>query len=223
MIITKQREWQLVLDDLVSVAARSVFVVGCGECATAAHTGGESEVAKIRERLSTAGLVVTGSTIPEVTCHAGGVKLEVRKHATAVDSADAVLVLACGAGTQTVADVVTKPVLPGLESVFLGTIVRNGMFEERCQMCGECVLGDTGGICPVTACPKGLLNGPCGGMWDGMCEVVHDRACAHVQIRERLTRQGRDVARTLAPTDHSKKLKPAKLDVRVHGRSGRAR
>jgi ferredoxin len=223
VIITKQREWQRVLDDLASVGARSVFVVGCGECATAARTGGEPEVAEARERLSAAGFAVTGSTVPEVTCHAGGVKLEARKHAAAIDAADAIVVLACGAGTQTVADAVAKPVFPGLESAFLGTVVRHGVFEERCQMCGECVLDATGGICPVTTCPKGLLNGPCGGMWDGMCDVVRDRPCVHVQIRERLAQQGRDVARTLPPKDHSKKLKPAKLSVRASGSSGSAR
>jgi len=121
--------------------------------------------------------------VTDMTCHAPGVGLDMRKHAAEVDAADAVLVFSCGAGVQVVADAVALPVFPALESSFLGTIVRNGVFEERCQMCGDCVLDKTAGICPVTTCPKGLLNGPCGGMWNGMCEVLGDQECAHVRIR----------------------------------------
>lgn len=89
-------------------------------------------------------------------------------------------------------------------------------------MCGDCVLDRTAGICPVTTCPKGLLNGPCGGMWDGMCEVVSDRECAHVLIRRRLIEQGRAMsAAPLPPKDYSKKLKPGKVDVRAAARAKR--
>jgi hypothetical protein len=113
-----------------------------------------------------------------------------------------------------------KPVLPGLESVFLGNVVRHGVFEERCQMCGDCVLDLTGGICPVTTCPKGLLNGPCGGMWDGKCEVLVDRECTHVRIRQRLELQRRSRgAEPLPPKDYSKKLKPGRVDLRDKGGS----
>jgi hypothetical protein len=115
---------------------------------------------------------------------------------------------------QTVADSVEIPVFPGLESVFLGNVIRHGIFEERCQMCGECVLDATAGICPVTTCPKGLLNGPCGGMWDGMCEVVTDRECTHVRIQRRLTSQSRTDVGVLPPKDFSKKLKPGAVNLR---------
>lgn len=81
-------------------------------------------------------------------------------------------------------------------------------------MCGECVLDQTAGICPVTTCPKGLLNGPCGGMWDGMCEVLTDRECTHVRIRRRLSGQGRAGIRTVEPKDFSKTLKPGALNIR---------
>ena len=82
-------------------------------------------------------------------------------------------------------------------------------------MCGDCVLDKTAGICPVTTCPKGLLNGPCGGMWKGMCEVLTDRECAHVRIHRRLAEQGRATSAVpLPPKDNSKKLTPGKLDLR---------
>lgn len=222
MIITRPRDWERIRGQLADLGATSVFIMGCGQCATVAHTGGEAEVIAAKERLETEGLTVSGWSVGEVTCHAGGQRLEARKHAGEIDSADAVLVLACGAGVQTVADTTTKPVTPGLESVFLGNVIRHGVFEERCQMCGDCVLDRTAGICPVTTCPKGLLNGPCGGMWNGMCEVVADRECAHVLIRRRLTEQGRAVAgQPLPPKDYSKKLKPGKVDIRAAARTHR--
>lgn len=220
MIITRPREWERVVVQLRELGARRVFVTGCGECATVAGTGGASEVRATADRLVSEGFTVSGTSVGDVACHSGGQRLESRKHAAEIDASDAVLVLACGAGVQTMADAVAKPVTPGLESVFLGTVVRHGVFEERCQMCGDCVLDRTAGICPVTTCPKGLLNGPCGGMWDGMCEVQGDRECTHVLIRRRLTEQGRaEGAGPLPPKDHSKKLKPGRVDIRPERRS----
>jgi ferredoxin len=214
VIITKQRDWERTRQSLEGLGARSVFLMGCGQCATAAHTGGETEVIEAQALLEDMGFEVTGWTVGEVTCHLGGTKLESRKHGGEIADADAVLVLACGAGVQTVADSVAKPVLPGLESLFLGNVLRNGIFEERCQMCGDCVLDRTAGICPVTTCPKGLLNGPCGGMWDGKCEVLTDRECTHVRIRRRLTEQQRAATGTLEPKDFSKTLKPGGVNIR---------
>jgi len=214
MIITQPRDWARIEADLDEIGASSVFIMGCGQCATVANTGGEPEVMEVKARLEASGRSVSGWTIGEVTCHSGGTRLDTRKHSGDIAGADAVLVLACGAGVQTVADAVAKPVFPGLESVFLGNVVRHGVFEERCQMCGECVLDKTAGICPVTTCPKGLLNGPCGGMWEGMCEVVADRECTHVLIQRRLAEQGRHAQDVLPPKDYSKKLKPGSVNLR---------
>jgi len=215
MIITKPRDWDRIKRNLDDVGARKVFIMGCGQCATVAHTGGEPEIMQAKLALEQAGREVTGWAVGEVTCHLGGTKLETRRHFGEIEDADAVLVLSCGAGVQTVADSVDKPVFPGLDSVFLGNVIRNGVFEERCQMCGDCVLDLTAGICPVTTCPKGLLNGPCGGMWDGKCEVLNDRECTHVRIHERLEAQGRERASgTIPPKDFSAKLKPGSINLR---------
>ena len=81
-------------------------------------------------------------------------------------------------------------------------------------MCGDCVLDKTAGICPVTTCPKGLLNGPCGGMWEGKCEVLVDRDCAHVKIKQRLAEQGRSRAPRIGAKDYSAKLKPGAINLR---------
>jgi len=214
MIITKARDWARIRANLDEIGAKTVFIMGCGQCATVARTGGEPEIMQAKLALEADGREVTGWAIGEVACHLGGTKLDARKHVGDIDAADAVLVLACGAGVQTVADSVKKPVYPGLESVFLGNVIRHGVFEERCQMCGDCVLDKTAGICPVTTCPKGLLNGPCGGMWNGKCEVLTDRDCAHVKIKQRLAEQGRSRVKRLEPKDYSAKLKPGSVNLR---------
>jgi len=214
MIITKPRDWTRIRANLESIGAKRVFLMGCGQCATVAHTGGEKEILITKARLEQEGYEVTGWALGDVACHQGGTRLDMRKHFGQVDAADAVLVLTCGAGVQTVADAVSKPVFPALESAFLGTVVRHGVYEERCSTCGQCVLDLTAGICPVTTCPKGLLNGPCGGMWDGKCEVLVDRECTHVRIRRRLAEQGRSSAGVIAPKDHSAKRGPGTLDTR---------
>lgn len=214
MIITKPRDWGRIKANLNEIDARSVFIMGCAECATVARTGGAAELILAKEMLEAAGFGVTGTVVGTVACHSGGTRLETRKHQAQIDAADAVLVMACGAGVQTAADAIHKPVYPGLESVFLGNVIRHGVFEERCQMCGDCVLDKTAGICPVTTCPKGLLNGPCGGMWDGKCEVLHDRDCAHVKIRQRLAEQGRSRVKLIEPKDFSAKLKPGSVNMR---------
>ncbi len=222
MIITKPRDWAKIIANLDEVGAQRVFIMGCGQCATVAKTGGEQEILQAKARLEQGGREVTGWAVGEVACHLGGTKLETRKHQGDLDAADAVLVLTCGAGVQTVADSTPKPVFPGLDSVFLGNVIRHGVFEERCQMCGECVLDQTAGICPVTTCPKGLLNGPCGGMWNGMCEVLTDRECAHVRIQQRLVAQGRGTKeKALEPKDFSKKSKPGSVNMREESRRGK--
>lgn len=214
MIITKPREWARITRNLDSIGAKRVFLMGCGQCATVAHTGGEAEVLAAKARLEADGYEVSGWAVGDVACHLGGTKLDMRKRTGEIDSADAVLVLTCGAGVQTVADAVRKPVFPALESAFLGTVIRHGVYEERCQTCGDCVLDLTAGICPVTTCPKGLLNGPCGGMWDGRCEVLADRECTHVRIMNRLAEQGRARSSAVPPKDHSAKRGPGSVDTR---------
>lgn len=222
MIITRPREWERIMRNLAEVKARSVFIMGCGQCATVARTGGEEELVEAAARLEREGLTVTGWAVGEVACHSGGTRLETRRHSGSIEGADAVLVLSCGAGVQTVADATTKPVFPGLESVFLGNVIRHGIFEERCQMCGDCVLDVSAGICPVTTCPKGLLNGPCGGMWAGMCEVLTDRECTHVRIQRRLAEQDRvSLHGVVPPKDFSAKLKPGNVNLREGRERGR--
>jgi len=116
----------------------------------------------------------------------------------------AIISMACGAGVQLMAERFPGiPVFPAVNTISIGVDREIGVYEERCRACGECVLGYTGGTCPVTRCAKGLFNGPCGGTNKGKCEVSADIPCAWVEIYERLKAQNR--------LHHIKKVRPAML------------
>jgi ferredoxin len=213
MIISKQKPLEEILRSLETCG--SVFLVGCAKCATVCKSGGEEEVFQMQERLASSGKEITGSIVIDEACHMLRAARDLRGKREMVEEADALLVLACGAGVQSVSEAVPKRTVAALDTLFLGNIRRLGQFEQKCSLCGECIVTDTAGICPATVCPKGLLNGPCGGMSDGRCETDPEAECAWVRIHERLTAQGStDRLGTIVPAkDFSRKLKPAKLKV----------
>jgi len=213
MIVSRQKPFTDILDALEG--ASRVFLVGCAKCATVCKAGGEEEVWQIQEALTAAGKEVTGSVVIDEACHMLRVGRDLRAKGEMVGSAEALLVLACGAGVQSVAASSGKQTVAGLDSLFLGNIRRFGQFEQKCSLCGECILTETGGICPVTVCPKGLLNGPCGGMDGGRCETDPDAECAWAQIHERLRTLGRTerLAVIIPPKDFARMPKPGKLKI----------
>jgi hypothetical protein len=122
--------------------------------------------------------------------------------------------MACGAGIQSVSAATEKKCIAALDSLFLGNIKRFGHFEQKCSLCGECILTESAGICPVTACPKGLLNGPCGGMDEGRCEIDQEAECAWAQIFAKSKGSGSmNLAETIPPKNFSKIPKPGKLKL----------
>jgi ferredoxin len=189
MIITEQKPIQEIIDSLKGY--NKVFLIGCGECSTTCKTGGEDEVKQMKKTLQENGKVVTGFAIPQAPCIASQVKIELAKNMKALRESDAILILACGLGVQSVKanDRLGLVVLPACDTEFLGVVDAKGDLYEKCSACGECVLGLTCGICPITLCAKGLLNGPCGGMNKGKCEVDKDRDCAWVLIYKELEKQ----------------------------------
>ncbi len=196
---------------------RSFFLIGCSECASLCGTGGDPELASMKEAIEAEGKTVTGTLLPKTGCQTLGTKIELKKDKEACAAADAIIVMSCGAGTQSAVEIFPdKPVFPSNDSLFLGNMTRFQIFDERCSLCGECILDQTGGICPVTGCPKGLLNGPCGGTDNGKCEVSPDIECAWVRIYERMkkTDQLEDFKKTLEPKDWSASRKPATLNTR---------
>ncbi|MFH0827175.1 MAG: methylenetetrahydrofolate reductase C-terminal domain-containing protein [Candidatus Omnitrophota bacterium] len=189
MIISEQKALEQILESLKEYA--KIFLVGCGECATTCKTGGEEEIAKMQQELEKQGKVIVGSCIPGAPCVASQIKTEMAKNIKALKEAEAILVLACGLGVQSVKDNDRwgLVVLPACNTLFGAVMDGQGNFYEKCSMCGECVLDITGGICPITLCAKGLLNGPCGGMNKGKCEVDKDQDCAWVLIYKELEKR----------------------------------
>ena len=213
MIISEQKPLEEIIDSLKGY--EKIFLVGCGECATTCKTGGKEELAKMQQELEKQGKTVLGVCIPDAPCVAGQIKTELAKNTRLLRQAEAILVLACGLGTQSVKDNerIGLAVLPGCNTLFGAVVDAQGNFREKCSLCGECVLGITGGICPITLCAKGLLNGPCGGMNKGKCEVDKDKDCAWVLIYKELEkRRGLEsLKRAQPPRDFKKTTKPRNL------------
>jgi len=214
MIITKLKELNQILEYLQQ--AKSVFIVGCNSCAAQCQTGGDEDVKEMAEYLQKAKKKVTGTAVPDETCHIPLVKKSLSECKKQIQESDAILVMSCGAGTQAVSSLVESPVFPACDTLFLGDVKRLGDFTEFCSLCGDCVLGETGGICPVTRCPKGILNGPCGGMHQGKCEIDEETECVWVQIWERLQKLGcvHLMMKRRPPKDYSKKKKPGTMKVK---------
>ena len=211
MIISQQKSFKEIKSLLAE--KKKVFIIGCGLCATLCQSGGEEQVLEMKERLISAGKEVFGHIVIEAVCHVLNSKKALVAHKTELAKSEVIVVMACGAGVQTVTELKKIPVVAALDSLFLGNVKRFGQFEERCSLCGECILNKTGGICPVTSCSKGLLNGPCGGMHDGKCEVEPERDCAWVKIYERLEELGqlKTFEEIFAPKDYSKGIRPKEL------------
>ncbi|HTZ11773.1 MAG TPA: methylenetetrahydrofolate reductase C-terminal domain-containing protein [Candidatus Margulisiibacteriota bacterium] len=213
MIITEQKPLEEIVKSLKGLS--KVFLVGCGECATTCKSGGEEELLKTKALLEAQGKTVTGMCIPKAPCVASQIKTELAKNIKALKDSEAVLILACGLGVQSVKDNdrIGLVVLPGCNSLCGALMDAKGDFYEKCSLCGECVLDFSAGICPITLCPKGLLNGPCGGMNKGKCEVDKDADCAWVLIYRELEKKGRlaELQEIRAPKDFKKSNKPHKL------------
>lgn len=212
MIITKPKAPEKILE--MTKPYNRIFIVGCGTCSTACQTGGEEQVKDMAKRLDTK---VVGKAIVTSPCDLRLVKRDLGKSKRLLDKADALLVLSCGVGAQALAEHTGKIIIPGLDTVFIGKIERIGRLYERCRACADCFIFETGGICPIVRCSKGLLNGPCGGMVKGKCEAGgHIRDCAWVLIYEALKRQGRLelFSKFRTPMDRSKKAQPQEVVIR---------
>ena len=189
MIITKQKNFE---DLLNSVGKGPVFIVGCNECATLCHTGGEEEVLAMKDAFEKKQVRVSGWVILEPACHLNNDKRLLRSFKEELSKSKKILVLACGNGVQTITEIFDdKDIISGTDTLFLGEIKRVNEFDKRCDMCGECLLDLFGDLCPVSRCPKSMLNGPCGGAKGGKCEINPDVDCVWDQIYNRLKQSGK--------------------------------
>ncbi len=175
----------------------NVLVVGCQTCVAVSLTGGDRAARSMAEALNHAFKDsnpphIFENSMLERQCE----KDWIEPFFDLPQGVDAILSLACGAGVQTMADIFRGiPVLPGLNTTFLGAQDAPGVFNEKCAGCGDCLLGLTGGICPIARCAKHLLNGPCGGSSKGKCEISislgRDVECAWHLIVDRLKELGK--------------------------------
>jgi len=182
-----------------------LLILGCGTCVKTCFAGGEDEVAVLASAIRLAfkkerkPISVEELTI-ERQCENGFIGAS----APSVARNQAVLSLACGAGVQAVARRFANiPVLPGVNTGFIGVLEKQGLFTEECSGCGNCRLAVFGGVCPITRCAKKLLNGPCGGSRSGKCEVNPETDCAWQLIIDRLTALGQldNLKAYFPPTD----------------------
>jgi ferredoxin len=179
-----------------------VLVAGCDGCVTVCEAGGLKEVqvlassmrlyfTKERQRIE----------IDETSLTRQCDREYLEPLLDKIDSYDAVVSLACGVGAQFMAEMYRgKPIFPGVDTCFIGSTEERGVWVERCQACGQCILASTGGICPIARCSKRMLNGPCGGSEKGSCEVDKDTSCGWHLIYERLKELGQ-LDRFEQPTD----------------------
>mgnify|MGYP006283234455 CR=1 FL=1 len=165
-----------------------VLILGCNECVTVCEAGGKKEVGVLASALRMHFLQQGKEVkIDERTLERQCDHEYLEEIRDSIDQYDAVVSLACGVGVQFMAEKYhSTPVYPGVNTCFLGVTERRGYWTERCQACGQCVLAETGGICPVSRCAKRLLNGPCGGSTEGKCEISNELDCAWQLILDRL-------------------------------------
>ncbi|KJR97891.1 MAG: zinc-finger protein [Desulfobulbaceae bacterium BRH_c16a] len=192
---------------------KRILLLGCNECVTVCAAGGRKEVGLLASGLQMA-LLKNGSNI-DIRQHTLERQCDpeyVEELVPMLDGAEAIMSMACGCGVQQLAmRFKDKPVFPAVNTKFMGASERQGVWAERCQGCGNCMLGMTGGICPIARCAKQLMNGPCGGSTGGHCEIGEEVDCAWQLIWDRL--------KALGQTDRYLENMPAK-DWRPGGGSG---
>ena len=191
MIVAEQKP----LDEIKELVSHfnKVLVLGCGTCVTVCFAGGEKEVGVLASSLRMA-TRIDGKEIEflEATVQRQCEWEYLDEIADQIAENDVVLSLGCGIGVQAIAEHFPEAwVVPGLNTSFLGLPTEQGVWAERCAACGDCILGLTGGICPIARCSKSLLNGPCGGSEAGHCEINPDVPCAWQLIVDRLSSMGK--------------------------------
>ena len=185
MLITELKAKETIL----SLATGKTFIINCHGCKEVYFP--EQEADELQKEMIAAGNV-TGVITTDYICNPENMKLRLEKHMAEIEEADMVLVFSCGVGVQTVAEYLpSKKVCAGCDTYALPGFQGVTPLEYDCKQCGECYLNLTGGICPLTACSKSLVNGQCGGAKNGKCEVDPNMECGWERIYQRLKAVGR--------------------------------
>jgi ferredoxin len=186
--ITRQKSFDEIKEQLAD--SDRLFIVGCGTCATMTKTGGIDQVLEMKDRIQELGKWVSGWTVIPTACDEM-TEVTMKENRGAIQNASRILAMTCALGVHRMSLYIDHPVIPVLDTLFIAVEDTPGHFREVCAQCGQCLLGETAGICPITTCHKGLVNGPCGGTNNGKCEVDKEKDCAWTLIYERLRDQGR--------------------------------
>ena len=191
MIVAKLKPIEEIASSLS--AFKKVLILGCGSCVTVCLSGGNREARALARELSQTKHYQGNAPSFSVKTFLRQCERDLLKaHLEPPQEGEAILSFACGAGVQTVAEAFENtPVIPALNTTFLGALDEPGLWTEKCQGCGDCVLSRTAGICPVSRCAKRILNGPCGGSSGGNCEINRELACVWQRIVDRLKRLDR--------------------------------
>ena len=185
MLITKLKD----TETIKFLISGKVFLLNCFGCAEVSFPMEETRA--LQQELIDAGCV-TGVLTTDYVCNPENLQLRLGKRAAEIEAADLVLVFSCGVGVQTVAaHLPDKKVCAACDTYPLPGFQGVTPLEYNCDQCGECYLNLTGGICPLTACSKSLVNGQCGGSKNGKCEVDPDMECGWERIYRRLEKLGR--------------------------------
>ena len=211
MIVSQQKPVEEILGYLDG--EDRIFILGCNGCAEASGSGGPAQVAEMQSILEENGKKVIGSMVIDFLCQKALVKSRLRPRTEQVGAADSILIMTCGLGVQAVAASVNKICHPACDTVNMGGSRGEWKGKERCLECGECLLDYTGGICPLTACTKGLINGACGGASNGKCELDPERDCGWELIYERLKQKNQldKLKKFIPPKDYSKMMPSPKM------------
>lgn len=208
MIIAERKPFKEIKDSLQGY--QRILILGCGTCVSVCLAGGEKEVGLLASQLRIAfqldnQVVEIGEATIQRQCDREYIEPIIEK----AKGYDVILSMGCGAGVQFVAEILeSRPVIPAVNTLFIGVTEEEEHWDERCQACGDCVLALTGGICPIARCAKNLLNGPCGGSQGGKCEISPDLPCAWHLIVEHLTKLGQ--------LDRLEEVRPPKSWRRKH-------
>ena len=183
----------------------NLFVIACNKCFKEFETTQEPDCDVFLKFAAEQGKTVTGTAKADFLCN----KTKAEKNLSAMipEGTDHVVVISCGLGIQTVADVSGKSIIAACDSLNYTGHHGMALTKKACDACAQCYLTMTGGICPIVDCSKSLVNGQCGGAKNGKCEVSPDKDCAWQKIQERLEAQGRIgelVAQPVQIRDYSK-------------------
>ena len=186
MIVADKKPIEEIIEDIKD--HEKVLILGCNECVTVCEAGGKKEVGILASALRMYFLNQGKEMkIDEETLERQCDHEYLEEIRNVVDQYDAIVSIACGVGVQFAAEKYhSTPIYPGVNTCFMGVTEERGLWAERCQGCGQCILSRTGGICPVSRCAKRVMNGPCGGSSKGMCEIDKELVCAWQLIVERL-------------------------------------